>query len=110
MNSVKKNFLVITITMIFMILISHRVSFSEPSDRIVEGELEAYTNQSVKVKGWYYFVCPEKKGAEDKGLWVYDPTGQEIGFENIGGALRVKIYEKRDERCVWKIKVLEFAR
>jgi hypothetical protein len=110
MNCTTINLFIIKMIVFLILFISGSAGVSESSDLIIEGELEAYTQRSVKVKGWYYFLCPQKKESENKGLWVYNPNGQEIGYENMSGALRVKVYVKKNKNCVWKIKVLEFAR
>lgn len=83
----------------------------ETADKKVKGTLEEYTERSVKVDGWTYYLCEEEdmEQIEHTGIWVMNKKNEEVGYGKISGAREVTLFVKKDKRCVWKIKVHRFA-
>jgi hypothetical protein len=105
--------LLITTWVIFFVFLVSVIGASTgfAADKIVEGVLEEYTASSVKVAGWHYHICKDKDldNPEHKGIWVFDMKREEISFDDLSGALEVKIYIDQAKNCVWKIHVLKFT-
>ena len=94
---------------LLIVIISASTAVSETGYKHKEGLLEKYDAHSVKVDGWYYSLCPTNpdKGAEDKGLSVFNVNGRAVDYQFISNAHKVKIRIRLDKNCVDRIKITE---
>ncbi len=101
-------FAMILIVFVFIITAGEAMTFENfeedanmvmPSDMIITGKMNEYSESSIVVDGIRYSLC--------NGVKIFTPRNRMIPLKDIDAAEDVKLFRNND--CVRKIKVLRFA-
>ncbi len=79
--------------------IEEKADTSRPSDSIVIGDMDSYSNSSIILDNFRYSFCRQ--------FVVYSPLNSRLNLNDIDAAVKVKLFI--NDGCVRKIKVLRFA-
>ncbi len=101
-------FIMILVLSVFIITVGNSFSSEHieesadmklPSDTVITGEMNEYSEISIVVDNTRYSLCSNVR--------IFSPRNRVILFRDIEGAEEVKLFRNKD--CVRKINVLRFA-